>query len=84
MIASGKARFTLSDGFAANGYGDHSPAGYAMLAAIVIVFPIGGAVMAGLVYRYLLDVPKSARASLSPNALLLCSAGSGREAVSTA
>ena len=28
--------FTLSDGFAANGYGDHSPAGYTMLAAIVI------------------------------------------------
>lgn len=36
VIASGKAGFTLSDGFAANGYGDHSPAGYTMLAAIVI------------------------------------------------
>ena len=36
MIASGKAGFTLADGFAANGYGDHSPAGYTMLAAIVI------------------------------------------------
>ena len=27
VIASGKAGFSLSDGFAANGYGDHSPAG---------------------------------------------------------
>jgi aquaporin Z len=36
VIASGKAGFTLSYGFAANGYGDHSPAGYTMLAAIVI------------------------------------------------
>ena len=133
VIASGKAGFTLSDGFAANGYGDHSPAGYSMLAAIVIellltfffllvihgvtdrrapaglaplaiglaltlihlisipvtntsvnparslapalfvggwalsqlwlfiVFPIVGAVIAGLVYRYVLEVPQSAR-----------------------
>jgi aquaporin Z len=36
VIASGKAGFTLADGFAANGYGDHSPAGYSLLAAIVI------------------------------------------------
>lgn len=35
-IASGKAGFTLADGFAANGYGDHSPAGYSLTAAIVI------------------------------------------------
>ena len=36
VIASGKAGFTLSDGFAANGYGAHSPAGYSLTAAIVI------------------------------------------------
>jgi aquaporin Z len=36
VVASGKAGFKLSDGFAANGYGDHSPQGYGMLAAIVI------------------------------------------------
>ncbi len=131
VIASGKAGFTLADGFAANGYGEHSPQGYSMLAAIVaellltfffllvihgvtdrrapaglaplaiglaltlihlisipvtntsvnparslapalfvgswaltqlwlfIVFPILGAIIAGLVYRYLLEVPKS-------------------------
>ena len=133
VVASGKAGFTLSDGFAANGYGDHSPQGYSMLAAIVIellltfffllvihgvtdrrapaglaplaiglaltlihlisipvdntsvnparslspalfvggwalsqlwlfiVFPIAGAAVAGLVYRYLLEAPKAAR-----------------------
>jgi len=36
VIASGRAGFTLADGFAANGYGDHSPAGYALAAAIVV------------------------------------------------
>lgn len=34
VIASGKAGFELG-GFAANGYGDHSPGGYSMLAALV-------------------------------------------------
>ncbi len=36
VIASGKAGFTLADGFAANGYGTHSPAGYTLAAAIVV------------------------------------------------
>ena len=31
VVASGKAGFTLTDGFAANGYGAHSPQGYSML-----------------------------------------------------
>ena len=35
LIASGKAGFELSAGFASNGYGDHSPGGYSMLAALV-------------------------------------------------
>ena len=35
IIASGKAGFSLSAGFAANGYGDHSPGGYALGAAFV-------------------------------------------------
>jgi len=133
VIASGRAGFTLADGFAANGYGEHSPAGYTLAAAIVvelvmtffflfvihgvtdrrapaglaplaiglaltlihlvsipvdnasvnparslapalfvggwaltqlwvfIVFPIIGAVVAGVVYRYVLEVPASAR-----------------------
>ena len=35
VIASGKADFSLAGGFAANGYGDHSPGGYSMVACLV-------------------------------------------------
>lgn len=35
LIASGKAGFELSAGFASNGYGTHSPGGYSMLAAFI-------------------------------------------------
>jgi aquaporin Z len=35
LIASGKAGFDVSAGFAANGYGDHSPGGYSLSAALV-------------------------------------------------
>jgi len=35
LIATGKAGFDLSGGFASNGYGEHSPGGYSMLAALV-------------------------------------------------
>ena len=35
LIASGKAGFDLAAGFASNGYGDHSPGGYSLLAALV-------------------------------------------------
>jgi aquaporin Z len=36
VIASGKAGFDVSAGFASNGYGEHSPGGYSLLAALVI------------------------------------------------
>lgn len=35
LIASGKAGFELSAGFASNGYGEHSPGGYGLVAALV-------------------------------------------------
>ncbi len=35
IIASGKAGFDVSAGFAANGYENHSPGGYSLLAALV-------------------------------------------------
>jgi aquaporin Z len=35
VIASGKAGFDVNAGFAANGYGDHSPGGYGLAAALV-------------------------------------------------
>ena len=34
FIASGAADFSVSDGFAANGFGDHSPGGYSLSAAL--------------------------------------------------
>jgi aquaporin Z len=38
VIASGKAGFSLSDGFASNGYGAHSPGGYSLVAGFVTEF----------------------------------------------
>lgn len=35
IIASGAAGFDVSKGFASNGYGEHSPGGYSMMAALV-------------------------------------------------
>lgn len=35
LIASGQAGFTTADGFASNGYGEHSPGGYSMVSALV-------------------------------------------------
>ena len=35
LIASGQAAFDVSAGFASNGYGDHSPGGYTMTAALI-------------------------------------------------
>jgi aquaporin Z len=36
LIASGKAGFDVSAGFASNGYGEHSPGGYSLQAALII------------------------------------------------
>jgi aquaporin Z len=36
LIASGKTGFSLSNGFASNGYGEHSPGGYSLFAALLI------------------------------------------------
>lgn len=38
VIASGKAGFDVSGGFASNGYGAHSPGGYSLLACAVAEF----------------------------------------------
>lgn len=35
VIASGQSGFDLAGGFASNGYGEHSPGGYTMIAALV-------------------------------------------------
>ncbi len=36
FVVSGKADFTSVGGFASNGYGEHSPGGYSMTAALII------------------------------------------------
>jgi len=35
LIASGKAGFDVTAGFASNGFGDHSPGGYSLLSALI-------------------------------------------------
>src|SRR3954452_11085805 len=35
VIASGAEGFSLADGFAANGFGEHSPGGYSLMSALV-------------------------------------------------
>ena len=35
LIASGKAGFDVSAGFASNGYGEHSPGGYSLVTALI-------------------------------------------------
>ena len=35
LIASGKAGFSLAGGFASNGYGEHSPGGYSLVACLI-------------------------------------------------
>jgi aquaporin Z len=40
LIASGKADFSLAGGFAANGYGEHSPGGYSLTAALICEFSL--------------------------------------------
>ena len=36
LVATGKAGFDVSAGFASNGFGEHSPGGYSLLAAAII------------------------------------------------
>jgi aquaporin Z len=38
LIASGRTGFDISQGLASNGFGDHSPGGYSMLAALLTEF----------------------------------------------
>jgi aquaporin Z len=68
VIASGRAGFDLSGGFAANGYAEHSPGGYSLSAALtaevvltfMFLFVIHGA------------TDKRAPAGLAPIAIGLC------------
>jgi aquaporin Z len=68
VIASGKAGFDLSGGFASNGYGDRSPGGYSMLAALICEI-----VMTMMFIVVILgSTDKRAPAGLAPIAIGLC------------
>ena len=68
VIASGQAGFDVSAGFASNGYGEHSPGGYSMLAALVTEI-----VMTMMFILVILGATdKRAPAGLAPIAIGLC------------
>jgi aquaporin Z len=68
LIASGKAGFDLAGGFASNGYGEHSPGGYNLLAALVT-----GVVMTMMFLIVILGATdKRAPQGLAPIAIGLC------------
>ncbi|MFB2829317.1 aquaporin Z [Aeromonas jandaei] len=68
VIASGQAGFDLSAGFASNGYGEDSPGGYSMMAALVCE-----AVMTGFFLFVIMGATDSrAPAALAPVAIGLC------------
>jgi aquaporin Z len=68
LIASGKADFSLAGGFASNGYGDHSPGKYSMLAALVCEI-----VMTAMFLIVILgSTDKRAPAGFGPLAIGLC------------
>ena len=68
LIASGKAEFSLSAGFASNGYGEHSPGGYSMTAALVAEIVLTGMFLVVIMG----STDKRAPAGFAPIAIGLC------------
>lgn len=70
LIASGKAGFDLAGGFASNGFGEHSPGGYDLRAALIceIVMTFGFL----MVILGVTDPRASASAMMAPLAIGLC------------
>lgn len=68
LIASGKAGFDVTAGFASNGFGEHSPGGYSMMAALVCEV-----VMTAMFLIVILGATdKRAPAGFAPIAIGLC------------
>ena len=68
LIASGKAGFDLSGGFASNGYGAHSPGGYSLMACFIAEF-----VLTFIFLWVIMGVTdKRAPAGFAPLAIGLC------------
>ncbi|TDM08068.1 MAG: aquaporin Z [Ideonella sp. MAG2] len=68
LIASGKAGFSLSGGFASNGFGEHSPGGYSMTAALVTEVVM----TAFFLFVIMGSTDKRAPAGFAPIAIGLC------------
>ena len=68
LIASGKAGFDLAGGFASNGYAEHSPGGYTLLAALVTEFVM----TFGFLFVILGSTHGSAPKGFAPIAIGLC------------
>lgn len=68
LIASGKAGFSLSGGFASNGFGAHSPGGYSMTAALVTEVVL----TAFFLFVIMGSTDKRAPAGFAPIAIGLC------------
>ena len=68
LIASGKADFSLAGGFASNGYGEHSPGGYSMQAALIAEIVL----TAFFLIVIMGSTDKRAPAGLAPIAIGLC------------
>ncbi len=68
LIASGKAGFEVSAGFASNGYGEHSPGGYSLLAALITE------VVMTMMFLFVIlgATDKRAPAGMAPLAIGLC------------
>lgn len=68
LVASGKAGFDLAGGFASNGYGEHSPGGYSMLAVLVCE------VVMTMMFLFVImgSTSKKAPAGFAPLAIGLC------------
>jgi aquaporin Z len=68
LIASGKAGFDLSAGFASNGYDVHSPGGYSLLAALI------SEIVMTMMFLFVImgATDKRAPAGLAPIAIGLC------------
>jgi aquaporin Z len=68
VIASGKAGFSTAGGFASNGFGEHSPGGYSMMAAMVAEIVLTGFFLVVIMG----STHKSAPSNLAPLAIGLC------------
>ena len=68
IIASGAAGFDVSAGFASNGFGEHSPGGYSMTAALVAE----GVLTAIFLIVIMGATDKRAPAAMAPIAIGLC------------